>query len=90
MKTRWALNLQLWDRSSPLYSPLIPFSDQHWTQNTHHGVGAELDFPFCFFKRWFMEHENYGVCEWSWGRGTVGMCDHFLTRVLCVCRCPLW
>jgi hypothetical protein len=37
-----------------------------------------------------MEHKKYEVCQWTWRRGTVGMCDSFLTRVLCVCRCPVW
>jgi hypothetical protein len=27
----------------------FPFSNQHWTQNTGHGVGVELGFPCCYF-----------------------------------------
>lgn len=26
------------------------FTDQHWTQTVYHGVGAQLEFPCCFFK----------------------------------------
>jgi hypothetical protein len=51
-----------------------PFSDQQRTQTTHHGVGAELDFPCCYFKRWFVENKMLNVwvdmretkCEYLW------------------------
>jgi hypothetical protein len=50
MKTRQTLTLQLWSSSPGLGSYLIPFSDQHWTLTSHHGVGIELDFPCATFK----------------------------------------
>jgi hypothetical protein len=50
---------------------LTPFTDHHWTQTTHHGVGVQLDFPCCYFKRWFMENKRYWVCEWTWVWGNV-------------------
>jgi hypothetical protein len=53
-------------RGTPaLDSQLIPFSDQHWTQTTHHGFRSELGFP-CYFKRWFKEDKRCWVCEWTW------------------------
>jgi hypothetical protein len=42
---------------------LVQFRDQNWTYTSHHGVGAELDFPCCYFKRWFMEIKRYWEYE---------------------------
>jgi hypothetical protein len=49
-----------------LDSKLTPFSDQNWTQTTHHEVAVKLGFPCCYFKRWFMKN---WVCDWTWVRG---------------------
>jgi hypothetical protein len=47
---------------------LTPFSDQHWTQSTHHGVGAELGFPCWVLKGdlWrTIDTECVNGCEWK-------------------------
>jgi hypothetical protein len=90
IKTRPVLTLQLWERSPSLDSQLIPFSDQQWIQTAHHGVGTKLDFPCCYFKRWTMENVRYWGWEWTLVWGTVNMCDIFLIKILCVCRCSSW
>jgi hypothetical protein len=63
-------------------SQLIPFRDHHWTQTTHHGVGADLRFPCDYFKRWFMANKRYWVCVCvcTLLGGTVCICGRFLTR----------
>jgi hypothetical protein len=30
------------------------------------------------------------ICEWTWVRGRMDICDSFLTRILFVCRCAVW
>jgi hypothetical protein len=33
---------------------------------------------------------RYWVCKWTCVRRTIYMCESFLTRILCLCRCPVW
>jgi hypothetical protein len=61
MKTSPAPKLHLSGRIPVLDSQLVPFSDQHWAQTTHHGVEVEMGFPCCYFKRRLMEN------HWHWG-----------------------
>jgi immunoglobulin heavy chain len=85
-----ALNLQLSKRRPALDSQLTPFSVPHWTEMTHHEVGAELGFPCRYSKKWFVVKKRYWVCEWTWLRGELVICGSYLTIVICVCRHPLW
>jgi hypothetical protein len=41
---------------------------------SHHGVGNELGFSSCYLKG-FMETKRCWICEWTWVRERVGMCQ---------------
>jgi hypothetical protein len=81
--------LHLWERSPALDSQLVPFVDHHRTQTLTIELGLSWFYPCCYFEKWFMVNKRCWVYECTWMRGMVGICDSFLTRILCLCRCPL-
>jgi hypothetical protein len=66
----------------------IPFSDQHWTQTTHHEVEEDLVFLVAILQgdSWRRDTEWVSGHEWEeqWVCVTVSWTG------FCVCRCPVW
>jgi hypothetical protein len=84
-KPKLGLTLQLWERS--------PSLDSIWS----HSVISIEHKPFtmefglrCFFIVAILKGDIWRTsdteCAWTWVRRIVGMCDSFLTRIVCVCR----
>ena len=68
--------------------PDVPSPCSRQNTNSHHGVWAQLSFPCCYFKRWFMENERHWVCEWIWEEQWTY--NSFLTWCISVGKCPVW
>jgi hypothetical protein len=86
----WGKSIPSWHwgprRSSPVLGSQVFSFDINTEHKTYHGVGVVLAFPYCYFRIQYTE-TTHTLCmsKWTW----VGMCEGFLTRIFCVCSCPI-
>jgi hypothetical protein len=74
------------EERSPRFQ-LSPFSDQHWTQPLTMELGLSWVFLVVIFKDDLQRARNLEcVSRHEWEK----KCDSFLTKILCVCRYPVW